>query len=253
METVLTQPAPGAGAELSVAQRRGPMRWFFAALAWFYVVVAIVGFTPSFIEYFAGRLELPWTAHVHGAVMLSWMLFYAAQTTLAASSNLVRHRALGSIAIWLAAAVVFVMGMATVTALARFKPQIGDFLYDILAAQIAFMMLFAAFVLWGVLARRNASWHRRVLTLASVLLLQAAVDRMFWLPDEGLPMFWHQAIKLYAIILPLFAFDLLTLRRIHPATLIGTAFIVATHWVISALWQNPGWHALAHSVTSTWR
>lgn len=54
-------------------------------------------------------------------------------------------------------------------------------------------------------------------------------------------MFWHNGIRLYILMIPLYAFDLLTLRRIHPATLLATTVVVTMHAIVSAYWDDPGW------------
>jgi hypothetical protein len=51
----------------------------------------------------------------------------------------------------------------------------------------------------------------------------------------------HHAVWLYVLMIPLYAFDLLSLRRIHPATILGTAVIVDMHAVVSAYWNDAGW------------
>jgi hypothetical protein len=84
------------------------------------------------------------------------------------------------------------------------------------------------------------------MTLATFVLVQAALDRMHWLPDVGLPGFWETGLRGYVLLLlPLFAFDLSTLRRIHPATLIGAGLIIAMHGVVSFYWADEGWNQLA--------
>ena len=80
---------------------------------------------------------------------------------------------------------------------------------------------------------------------ATLVLLQSALDRMHWLPNEGLPMFWHYGLRLYILMIPLFVFDFVTLRRIHPATLTGSCLVVAMHAVVSFYWEHEGWNQVA--------
>ncbi len=237
------------------ADQRGRLRHFFVYQSWFFVLVAFVGFGPNFYDYFAGTFPLPWTAHVHGAVMMAWLFAYAAQTSFAANGNLMVHRAWGARLVWLAGAVFVVMAMATVTSIARFNPSLTEmtFLYDVFAIQIVMMVWFAVFVTWGVLARGNSGWHRRMMTFATIVLLQAAVDRMYWLPESGLPMFWHQAIRLYALMAPMLAFDIITRRRLHPATLAASTLIVGGHALVSAVWEDANWRAFVDQLTRAWR
>lgn len=90
-------------------------------------------------------------------------------------------------------------------------------------------------------------WHKRLMALATMGLVQAAVDRMGWIP-EILPMFWDAGIRLYVLLLlPLIVFDVVTLKRIHPATLAGAAIILAMHGVVSYFWSHEGWNQLARA------
>ena len=85
--------------------------------------------------------------------------------------------------------------------------------------------------------------------MAALVLLQPAVDRMGWLPGFGLPLLW----PLCVLLIPLFVFDIVSIKRIHPITLIGTGAILAAHAAISLILAMPGWHKFAHSMTNTIR
>ena len=54
--------------------RPGAQRYFFVALAWFYAVVAGVGFAPNLHEYFAGTYKIHPIAWAHGAIMTAWLV-----------------------------------------------------------------------------------------------------------------------------------------------------------------------------------
>lgn len=138
------------------------------------------------------------------------------------------------------------MGVATIVALQRFDPDKFAFIVKPLLIQLGSIVVFPVFVTWAVLTRRQAAWHKRLMTFATFVLVQAALDRMHWLPNEGLPMYWHAGLRLYVLlILPLFIFDIVTLRRIHPATLIGSGIIVAMHGVVSFYWAHQCWNRVA--------
>lgn len=145
------------------------------------------------------------------------------------------------------------MAFVTVNVLIRDKPEVDSFLYDILPRQLAVMALFALFFVWGVLVRRRASSHKRLLALATLVLLQAAVDRMNWLPEFGLPNFWPYAIRLDVLLIPLFVFDVASIKRIHPITLIGAVAILAAHTTIVLLGGSPAWHDFAHAMMNAIR
>jgi hypothetical protein len=236
------------GVELTAARRLDRSRYFFVGVGAVCILVALVGFGPSLYKHVRGDRFIPLIVHVHAAIMMGWVVLYTVQAGLAAHENLYRHRQLGCAAIVLAVAVWISMGVATIVALQRFDPDEFGFIVKPLLIQLGTMVVFPVFVTWGVLARRHTDWHQRLMTFATFALIQAALDRMDWLPNEGLPMFWHYGLRLYILMIPLFAFDIVTLRRIHPATLIGWGIIIAMHGVVSFYWKDEGWNQLARSL-----
>ena len=230
------------------ARHRDGSHRFFAGLGAYCIVLAAIGFGPSFYDHFTGQLAIPASVHVHGAIMLSWLVLFTTQANLVARASLRLHRRLGWVTVGVAVAVVISMSVATVMALQRFDPDEMSFLVQPLLIQLGSIVVFATFVAWAVAMRRHAMWHKRLMALATMALVQAALDRMHWLPETSLPMFWHAGVRLYLLLLlPLFVFDALTLKRIHGATLAGTTIIVAMHAVVSYYWLDAGWHQLARS------
>ena len=108
--------------------------------------------------------------------------------------------------------------------------------------------MFPMFVFCGLCGRRNAGWHKRMMTFATFTLVQASLDRMDLLPNQGAHGFLDSALRLYLLLLlPLAAFDLATQRRLHAATIVGGVAIVAMHAMIATLLDHPGWIMLANA------
>jgi hypothetical protein len=221
------------------------MRSFFVPFGVLALVVVVAGFGPNVYGSFTGGTPIPAMVHAHGAIMLCWVALCLAQATLVARGSVALHRRLGWIGAGLAVVCWASMIAATIGALVRFDPSQFGFLVKPLLIQTGQIVLFPALVAWAMLARRRPGWHKRLMTLATLVLLQAAVDRMHWLPNEGLPMFWHSAVRLYVLMLPVVTYDFATLRRPHPATWIGTALIVTMHAAVSAYWDDEDWARLA--------
>jgi hypothetical protein len=240
-ELPISRPAP-------TDSPRDASHRFFVGLGLFCMLLAAIGFAPSFYDHFTGELTIPAAVHVHGAVMFSWLILFTTQANLAARANMRLHRRLGWIAVGAAAAIVISMSVATVMALQRFDPEQMGFLVQPLLIQLGSIAVFPIFVAWAVAMRRQPMWHKRLMALATMVLVQAALDRMHWMPETSLPMFWHAGLRLYVLLLlPLLLFDALTLKRIHPATLAGAAIVVAMHAVVSFYWTQEGWRQLALS------
>jgi hypothetical protein len=240
-----------AGAIESPASRRaGLSRFFFTALALSYVVVAVAGFGPNVVSYHAGRLELSWAAIVHGVMMSAWLLLLTVQASLPALGRLQTHRRLG---VWVGvfAFVIWVSMIAvSVRQMAVRNPPEGHFLLNILLLQIQAALLFPIFVFWAIAEKRRPAWHKRLMVFAMVAPLGAAVDRMLFLPVAGVEGQWPLFLYLDLLLVPLLIFDLTTLRRLHPATVLGCALLLITQVAVTLLWDHPLWHRLAFRMVS---
>jgi hypothetical protein len=219
-----------------------PMRYFFVIMACVFPILVVVGFTPSYMMVYSGVATLHWFAHVHGAIMSSWLLVFLVQSVLAAKGNLKFHRRLGLFSVGLGALVWLCMVSASIRGrLAYYFPKEDD-VWDVLLIELYASSLFAIFFTWGILVRKNAAAHKRLILLATIIIMTAAVDRIQFLPVAGSML---RLPYLDALLIPLFIYDLATLKRIHNITLIGTAFIIVLQISITLLWGNPGWHTIA--------
>ena len=234
--------------------RPGAQRYFFVALAWFYAVVAGVGFAPNLHEYFAGTYKIHPIAWAHGAIMTAWLALFIAQTSLAAWGLVKFHRKLGITSLALAPMVGLSMIIASRRQLLAEVLPMDHFQYDLLLLELVELILFAAFFTWAFLARRRPDSHKRCMIFATAVLLQAAVDRMWWfLPGASLSHHWGQDVYVYALLLPLFVFDVVSLGRIHRVTLICAAMLLSGHALVNALWGSPAWHHFAFAATNSMR
>lgn len=237
---------PGAPRTLDGSRARSGR--FFVGVGALCILLAVMGFGPTVYRGLRGDVFIPLAAHVHGAIMTAWLAVFLFQGVLAARGDLTLHRRIGRATRWLAGAVWLSMAITTVTALQRFDPDRLPFLTQPLLIQIGLMVVFPVFVIWGLIEQRRPEWHTRLMTLATFSLVQAALDRMHWLPHEGLPMFWHNGLRAYVLLfLPLVAFDVVTRRGIHRATLAGIGITLAMHGAVSLYWADAGWNQLARS------
>lgn len=218
------------------------MRWFFLALAFWCAVLGMAGFGPSYVAYLQDRSTYPPIIHVHGAIMMAWLVAYAAQAVFAMRANIRTHKKVGRLAMVWAVVIWLAMGAVTILMLRRLDPAVYQFMIPPLLIQFSIMVLFPFFVLWGYLARRDAGWHKRMLTFATFVLVQAALDRLGMLPNSPPPHFWDSALRLYVLLLaPLVMFDLVTMRRPHLATVVGGAILVAAHFLVTTSLTDPRW------------
>jgi hypothetical protein len=97
------------------------------------------------------------------------------------------------------------------------------------------------------MVRKNAAAHKRLLLLATLITMQAAIDRIRFLPGIH-TVLYVRFIYLDILLIPLFIYDLLTLRRIHKITIIGVGCIVFLQFAVQTAWGSPAWNKFAFSL-----
>ncbi len=220
------------------------IRWFFVGMAGLFPIIAVLGFTPSYQAMAQGSLQVHWVVHVHGAIITSWLLVFFTQAILAAKGNFKFHRNLGLASVVLGLLVWIFMWIVSIHVLIANHPPVESFLFDLILMELNSIITFGLFFSWGMLIRKkDSAAHKRLLFLATIVLLQAAIDRMHWLPMFGLDYPSVFFIYLDMLLIPLFIYDLLTLKRIHKISLIGVAFLIIVQLTVSTIWGSPAWRS----------
>jgi hypothetical protein len=226
-------------------------RVFFSCLAGLMLAAVFVGFAQSYYLY--GIIPLPhWkrvfapphplVVHIHGVVLSAWFLLLTIQTSLIAAHRRRIHMQLGMVGIALACLVVLLGFGVLCEHLARAYPP-GD-------QRIAgrgggsFTTIFDLIV-FGVLAslafqcRRRPAAHKRLIMIASLGLLPPALMR--WPIMHG-----HSSVAfvtIYGVLIAMLLFDLLSRKRMHPATLgAGLLYVALRNVPLDAvLARNTTW------------
>jgi hypothetical protein len=224
-------------------------RRFYVGMALAIVVTVFAGFSRSyFLKAHFATPELSLLLHVHGLVFTSWVLFFLSQTILVAASRTYLHRRLG-VAGAVLAALVLIMG--TTTAILRVKggsaPIPGVSPLSFLAVPLFDMVVFALLIGTGLYFRRRLETHKRLMTLATISLLSAPIARLpFGVLKAGPPAFFGLTDL---FIIALLIYDLVTRRRVHPATIWGGLLIVASQPLRLMISGTPAWLAFAGWLT----
>jgi hypothetical protein len=211
--------------------------YFFFVMSCTFPIVTIIGFRPSYLAMNAGEFPIHWLAHVHGAIMSSWLLIYMIQGLLAARNKMQYHKQLGLASVGIGILALISMIAVSARALIGYHPELESFLFDVLLVQIYGLTTFGIFFIWGIRARKNPDHHKRLMYLATVVLLQAAIDRIPALRPIMSPFIW-----LDLFLIPLFAYDLFKAKRIHKISIIGLIVYVVMQITVHYTWGSPAWH-----------
>lgn len=244
MSTVAVAGATGHSTLSPAARRARTDRWFFSGTALVQVILIVWGFTPSyFMRSTSGLAPLSGLLQVHGALFTTWLVLLLVQTSLVAAKRTPVHRRLGIGGGVLAAAMVVVGYVAAVDAARRGSTLPGMTPLAFLIIPILGILLFGVLVGAALMLRRRPDYHKRAMLLATTGgLMGAGVARIPALAPLG-PIGFLGVPDLFAVALA--GYDLVTLGRIHPVTLAGTALIVAVQ-AIQLTSANSGiWLAIA--------
>ena len=189
--------------------------------------------------------SLPPLVHVHGALFSGWILLFLVQTTLVATRRTDLHRKLGIGGGALAVLMVVVGYFVSISA-ARRTADVPDQL-KFLIVPVGALVVFPALIGAALLLRRRVDFHKRLTVIATIELMNAAVDRLPGVFAAGLAPF-YPATDLFLIALVIY--DALTLRRLHPATVWGGLFLVVMQSLRVMLMDTNGWLAVARWLTS---
>ena len=195
----------------------------YLGLSLLFVLIVAVGFWPSYFGALTtGDVDRPWFIHFHAVVYVGWLGLFVAQTALAAQGKLRQHMRLGNFLIGYGVLVILVgllaaFGMFWVRVQAGAVPAAQAGLVSPLMDMIVFTPFFAA----AVYFRRVPDVHKRLMIVATTVLLIAAVARMRFLGGDILLVYlvWVSPIWIGMIR------DWLSRRLLHPVYVVGLVAI----------------------------
>ena len=203
-------------ADIQAIRRPARNRFYFYALLCA-ATVLFAGFARTyFLKGFFPTPSLYPLLHAHGFFMTAWFLLFGAQTWLVEAHRTDLHRRLGVVGAILLI-LILVFGAVVVTINAR-EGRVPDAAAApvIVFLSYANIAMFGAFVATALLLRRRPETHKRLMLLATLNLLSAAVSRI--------PLDFIQSGGVMAVfgLLDLFvvlcvAYDMWRHRRLHPA------------------------------------
>jgi hypothetical protein len=229
--------------------RRRRERWFYISMSIAAVITVFAGFAPTYYlrPYFNTAPLMP-LLHLHGLVFTSWLALFLVQTTLIAAHRTDIHRRLGILG-GVIAALMIVIGPTTavIRASQGATPVPGVSPLSFLVVPLGDMFVFALLVGAGFYYRRRPDVHKRLMLLATVSILAAAIARLpFAIMQAGPPAFFGLTD---VFVLACIVYDLITLKRVHRATALAALLIIASQPLRLMLAGTHAWLAFAGWLT----
>jgi hypothetical protein len=230
-------------------------RAFYSGIAIAMAVTVFAGFGPTY--YFAAFQNEPlatvsggpftWLLHAHGLLFTTWVLLFVVQTALVAQHKVAVHRRLG-IAAGVLAGLMVVAGTLTAlkTAARGAAPTSPDPL-SFLAIPLTDMVLFSSFVILALRQRKNREAHKRLMLLAYVSIIVAAVARLPGMLTLGPPAFFGVGLS---FMLAGVVYDGVTRRRVHPVYIWGGSALLLSVPLRLAISNTAAWKRFAAAIVA---
>ncbi|MEO8464515.1 MAG: hypothetical protein ABI640_04185 [Gammaproteobacteria bacterium] len=222
--------------------RTGYFFWMSALLLTF----VLVGFTPTlYLRAFFPVEPVPSYLFVHGGILTAWFTWLVVQTALVRKGNTATHRRLGVIGAIIGVAVVVAGPMAPIGVVGRIHaaldwdadmsaiPELGiqgvtmvQFIAQVVWGNFVSIAVFAGMLVAAVLLRRTPPAHKRLMLLASIVIVGPALARISRWPMLGGEAGPFIPVMMVGLVLSVVAHDLVIARRLHRTTVIGVGVIV---------------------------
>jgi hypothetical protein len=219
-------------------------RIFFSTMVLLLWATVLFGFAKTY--FLAGMVAAPLPnklIHIHGAIMTLWMVLLFVQTALISAHRVKWHRSLGLFGFGVAVAMVILGPIAATDALRRGSAPLG------LDAKTFYIVPLTAIFIFGVLAffayrmRRQPAVHKRLILIATIGVIDAAVGRWPVAFFEHYPK--AQDLVPFGFLLAVMIYDLVTQRRILKTTLFASLFLMVIHILRVPIGFTQPWHAFA--------
>lgn len=212
-------------------------------------LIAFVGFWPTYFgPLVSGNVDVSSLLHIHAAVQTAWLALFVMQIVLASTGHLALHMQTGR---WIMAFSVVVCCFSLVVIFERFAGKIAA--GEVANAQrqlfghLREVVWFAAFVLAGWLWRGRPETHKRLMLIATVLLIHPAVGRRMTFLPQPVPLLLFMIVWGLPIYL-MMIYDYAKQRIVHPVYVIGVLAMLAERLVLplrtTGTWMTiSGWLA----------
>ena len=222
---------------------------FFLLVCWLGV---IMGFAPSAMQRFSGhaRYAAPLILKIHAIAFSSWLALLTAQVLLIRTRNTVLHIKLGILAVPL----VPIMAVSALYSeiytqrwhLAHPPNNFAFFIMPIFWITTFTLLATAAFV-----ARKNPSAHKRLILLATTMIVGAAYGRWWgdaltrWFGDGLGGMLINTYTATDLILLSALGYDLWTRGRLHKVYETVVPAILVAEIGTTLIYHSPAWLPIA--------
>lgn len=224
---------------------------FFTTIAVVGIIAILVGFSKTFIiPIISGTKTWPWAIYAHAGFVFGWVLIFLTQSLLIQSKKYNTHISIGRWAALIAVgAAVSIIPASLYQVERELKEGLGQTAISSIVGSLASAIMFLTLVILGIVNRKRPQVHKRLMLLATILLIWPAWFRWrHYFPSVERPDIWFAVVLADSLIIVAFIWDWLRNKRIHPALLCGGFFIIAENVIEIVLFDSSGWRIIASAI-----
>jgi hypothetical protein len=214
-------------------------RYFYLCMSLLMASIVVWGFSRTVNQnLFHASPPRPLLLWIHGTAFSSWVVFFILQSALVRVRKVAIHRTLGWFGATLAACMT-VLGFTIAVVMTRFditvlhQKDVASFL----SIPFEDMIIFGSCVALAIYWRKKPDYHRRLIFMATCLLMDAPVGRFDFIFDNNLFFPFLDCLILLGV-----ARDWFVDGRVHKVYLYALPPIIALQSLAMYAWRiNPGW------------
>lgn len=228
------------------AARTRPLadRIFFSSMILVLWATVLFGFAKTY--FLAGMVRAPLPnklIHIHGAIFTLWMVLLFMQSALISARKVKWHMTLGLAGFGLAFSMFIIGFIAATDALRRGVGHLGLDAETFYIIPVTAIGLFAVFTLFAWRARRKPAVHKRLILIATISLMDAAVGRWPVAAFQANPKLMD--LVPFGFLLAIMIYDVVTQKKILKTTLWASLLLLVVHLTRVPIGFTHVWHSFA--------
>ena len=234
---------------------------FYVTMAAVCAAIAFGGFAGTFwlqlpAATFVGSAML----HLHALLFSAWTALFLSQAILVFRGRVAHHQAWGLVGIALATSMLFTgLAVAIGSLETRLEAGYGDAARAFMIVPVSAIVLFFGLFAAAIANLHRTDWHKRLMLVATISLLQPAIARFYFLaatgggpgmrpglgPPRAVEFAYGPGLLVIALIVLAILYDWRWRGRPHGAYLWGLGTVVAVMALRVPLSRTPAWYAMA--------
>jgi len=225
-----------------------PKLTFFTCIGIIGLLAVHIGFAKTYISpVLKGTFKAPTVIYLHGAFAFAWVALFLIQSLLVSARRVLWHKRLGIFTLFVAIGIC-----VTMIPVGKYQVQrelaegFGDTAISSYVGIVTTLLLFVGFVAAGYFNRAYPEVHKRLLLLATIILLWPAWFRFrHYFPSVPRPDIWFGVVLADSLILIAWVWDRIKNGGIHPVLLYGGLFVIAEHVFEILTFDTAAWRSVA--------